>query len=397
MAVYEYTAVDERGNEFSSTYSNINNVAVLREELAKMGDTLLEARRKKTRIARRKITQNEIVAFAYKFAGMSSAGLSIIRSLETLEEQSRNQAFKDVFSDIRQSIATGSTLKDAFENHKEIFSDFFLGMLEAGESGGKLSETLEMSAVYLEKRADFRRKIRSAFTYPIVVGLSALLVVVFLVIFVVPVFLKLYRQMHVTLPIPTRILVGLSLMIRDWWWAILLFIAGAVLLFKILSRNPRVKAGWDAFKLNIPGFAKLSQMVVVSQFIRTFAMLGSVGVSFIRALDIASIVVCNSKVAEIADQLQQSIRAGNPVADSLRCHEIFPPMIVQLAASGEESGTLLEMLNKGADFLDKDIDRAINGLLVKVEPATTIVMGIIVGFIIMSVYLPMFDYMSHLK
>lgn len=398
MAVYEYIATDENGNKFFGTYNDVDGIAMLREELAKMSYTLLKARRKRTPAKRQaKINQAEIVAFAYKFAVMCSAGLSIVKCLETLEEQTENRTFKYVLSDVRQSIETGSSLRGAFEKHKNVFSDFFLGMLEAGESGGKLSETLKTSATYLEKRADLKRRVKSAFAYPIVVGTMCMVAVASMVIFVVPVFSKLYRQMHVPLPGPTQALVNLSILFRDWWWAIVLVVAVATLLFRRLSKNLHLKAGWDVFKLNMPVFAKLNRMVVVSRFIRAFAMLASAGVPLVRALEVASIVANNSRISDIAKGLQQSIRTGDSVAGSLKNYDIFPPMIVQLAASGEEAGALPEMLSKGVDFLDKDIDQAVNALMVKLEPAMTIIMGAIVGFILMGVYLPMFDYMAHLK
>lgn len=398
MAVYEYTARDEDGNKFSGTYNDVGSVAVLAEELTKMGDTLLKARRKKTGAEKRaRIKQAEVVAFAYKFAGMCSAGLSITRSLETIEEQTENQAFKYVLSDVRGSIETGTTLKEAFEKHKNVFSDFFVGMLEAGESGGRLSETLELSASYMEYQADLKHKVKSAFAYPITVGVMCIVIVTVLVIFIIPVFSKLYQQLHVSLPGPTQALINLSVLVRGWWWLILLFIAGSVFLFQRFSKNPYLKTRWDVFKLNMPVFARLNRMVVVSRFMRTFAMLASAGISFIKALDVARVVANNSRISEIAGQLQQSIEAGNSVASSLKNYDIFPPIITQLVASGEEVGALPEMLNKGVDFLDKDIDRTIKALLVKLEPVMTLIMGIIVGFILMGVYLPMFDYMSRIK
>ena len=398
MALYEYIAIDGNGNKFSGVYEDIDNVAALRKDLEKMGDTLLKAKRKKSKALKRvRIPQDEVVTFAYRLAGMCSAGLSISRCLETLAEQTENRSFRRVLSDVRQSIASGSALTDAFGKHKNVFSHFFLGMLEAGESGGRLAETLEVSAVYMEKQADFRRKVKSAFAYPIIVGVMCFLVVTTLVIFVVPVFSKLYRQMHVPLPGPTQALINLSTLVRDYWWMILLFLTAAVLLLKLFWKKAHLKDKWDAFKLNIPVLAKFNRMVVASGFIRTFAMLVSAGVSLVKALNIASIVVNNTKVAEISGQLAKSIQSGNTVADSLKSSDIFPPVIIQLAASGEEAGTLSEMLNKGADFLDKDIDRIIKALLVKIEPALTLIMGIIVGFILISVYLPMFDYMEHFK
>ncbi len=398
MAVYEYTARDEDGNKFFGTYNDVDSVAVLRGELAKMGETLLKAKRKKTEGGKRvKIKQDEVVAFIYKFSGMYSAGLSITRCLETIEEQTENQSFKYILTDIIQSIETGTTLKEAFGKYKNVFSDFFIGMLEAGESGGKLSETLEMSASYMESQADLKRKVKAAFAYPIVVGVMCIVIVTILVIFIIPVFSKLYKQLHVPLPGPTQALVTLSVLFRSWWWIVLPVIIGSVFLFRRFSKNPNIKARWDVFKLNMPVFAKLNRMVVVSRFMRTFAMLASAGISLIKALDVASMVANNSRITEIAGQLQQSIEAGHSVASSLVDYDIFPPIITQMVSSGEEAGALPEMLNKGVDFLDKDIDQTIKALLVKLEPAMTLIMGIIVGFILMGVYLPMFDYMSRIK
>ena len=398
MAVYKYTAKDEAGNELSGESSDVNSVAVLREDLAKMGYVLIKARRAQASAKKRKkIKRSQVVAFTYKFAGMYSAGLSILRCLETLEEQNENQAFREVIADIRQKVETGSSLKNAFEKYTGLFSDFFLGMIEAGESGGKLATALEMSASYLEKHTELKRKVKSAFIYPIVVGIVCFMVVGFLLIFIVPMFSKLYQRLHVALPGPTQALVDLSSLIRGWWWAILIVAVAAAILMRRASKKPHIKARWDAFKLKMPVFAKLNRMVVISHFTRTFALLTSVGVSLIEALDVASLVAHNHKMAEITKELKESIQAGNPVGKSLKNYDIFPPMITQLAISGEEAGRLSEMLNKGADFLDKDIDRAINALLVKLEPALTVIMGTIVGFILMAVYLPMLDYMRHLK
>ncbi len=398
MAVYTYTAKDETGDTLTGTYDDIDNVGVLREELSKMGYVLIKARKRRnpTRI-RRRMKQFEVVTFIYKFAEMYSAGLSITRCLEVLEDQSKNPAFGCIVADVRQSIENGSSLEKAFGKYSDVFSDFFSGMLEAGESGGKLSEALEMSAEYLEKRMDIKRKIRSAFAYPVIVTVVCFVVVSCLVAFIVPVFSKLYDRLNVELPGPTQALVNLSSLLRDYWWAIPFIVVGAAIILRRLSRNPYVRAKWDAFKLNMPVLGKLNRMVVISHFTRTFGMLTSVGISPIRALDVASGVAHNHKLTGIAKELQGAIETGNSIGESLKNYDIFPPMIAQLAISGEEVGEVAQMLNKGADFLDKDIDRTMNALIVKLEPALTIIMGVIVGFILMAVYLPMFDYMQHLE
>jgi len=363
-----------------------------------MGYVLLRARRAKAPTKKRKkIKRSEVIAFTYQFAEMYSAGLPVLRCLETLEEQAENQAFKDVITDIRQNVETGSSLKSAFEAHRHMFSDFFLGMIEAGESGGGLATAIEMSAQYLEKQAALTQKVKAAFIYPIIMGAICLVVVGSLLVFVVPVFSKLYKRLHVPLPGPTQVLVVLSVLIRSWWWAIPLVGVAVALSLRRLSRDPRIRARWDAFKLNMPIFAKLNRMVVVSHFTRTFAMLVSVGVSLVEALNIASLVAHNHEMTEITKELQEAIHAGNPVGRSLKKYDLFPPVITQLAISGEEVGELATMLNKGADFLDRDIDRTIKALLTKLEPALTVIMGVIVGFILMAVYLPMFDYMQYLR
>jgi type II secretory pathway component PulF len=270
-------------------------------------------------------------------------------------------------------------------------------MVQAGESGGKLAEALEMSAIYLEKQADLKRRVKAAFAYPLVVSIVAFLVVGLLLIFVVPIFSKLYKQLHVVLPGPTQTLVDCSFLIRDWWWAILIVATGVGVLLYQLLRSPNVRARWDAFKLSMPFFYKLNRMIVMSHFTRAFAMLASVGISLIDALDVASVVAQNHKVAEISKELQQAIEGGNSVGSSLKKYDIVPPILIHFAVSGEEVGKLPEMLNKAVDFLDKDIDRTINALLVKLEPVLTVIIGFIIGFILMGVYLPMFDYMQHLE
>jgi type IV pilus assembly protein PilC len=398
MAVFEYKAKDESGSIFTGLYHDVDSLSALREELERLGYVLVKARRQKTLHGRkRRIKQFEVVSFAHRFAGMCSAGLSISRCLEVLEEQTENPAFRGRISDVRQHVETGSSLKEAFGRHREVFSDFFLGMLEAGESGGKLSHSLEIAAIYLEKQNDLKRRVASAFAYPVVVGIMCLLIITYLIVFVVPVFSKVYQQMHVSLPGPTQVLLNFSTFVREYGMFSWIGVPACILLWRRFSKNLKIQAWWHAFKLEMPVFGKLNRMLVLSRFVRTFAMLASAGVSYLDALEIAGVVANNYTIKDIGKNLQERVGAGSTLTEAMGNHEIFPPMFIQLAAAGEEAGVLPEMLNKGVDFLDKDINRALNSLLVKLEPALTVIMGAIVGFILMGVYLPMFDYMSHLK
>lgn len=401
MAVYTYVAKDARGGTVSGTYTDVDSTSALRDELDKMGYVLVKARRGKrepkgSHIGGR-VKQSEVATFAYKFAGMYSAGLPILRCLDTLEQQADKPVLRNIIADVRDNVGTGLSLKAAFARHKEVFSDFFLGMVEAGEVGGKLDETLAMSAAYLEKQDALRQRVKSAFAYPVLVTIMCLLTVTILLIFVIPVFEKLYAQVRAPMPGPTLALIAASSFVRHWWWAMIITAGGLTLAIRRLTRNPVFRARWDNFKLDVPIFGKLNRMLVASHFTRTFAMLASVGVSMIKSLEMACLVARNHRVDQITEELKKAIQAGASLAGSLKKYDIFPPVIVQMASSGEEVGMLPEMLTKGADLLDKDIERAISSLLVKLEPALTLIMGIVVALILMGAYLPMFDYMGHLK
>jgi type IV pilus assembly protein PilC len=398
MPAYQYIARDAVGNEVSNLYTDVESVAALRDELVKLGYVLVRAKRQRASVQpRRRIRQRDAASFAYKFGGMYSAGLSIASCLETLEQQTDNVSFRAVIADVRRRVEAGASLKTAFEPHRSIFSDFFVGMIDAGESSGRLSQSLDASARYLEKRLELQQKTRAAFVYPVVVGLVCSIVVAGLLIFVVPVFSQLYKKMHVELPGPTQVLVMLSVVLRHWWWLAVPFLAGLVVGVRRLFANPKVRIHWDRLKIRMPLLGPLNRHVLASQFVRTFGMLVSVGVPIVEALGTAGRVARNAEVAQITADLQQAIRAGRPIAGSLRAHDLFPPMVVQLVASGEEAGILPEMLAKAADLLDKDADRLAASLLVKLEPALTILMGLVIGLILMGVYLPMFDYMAHLR
>lgn len=398
MAAYEYTARDNAGNEFSSLYTNVESVESLRRELVKLGYVLIHARRQRASVRPgRRIRQREVASFAYKFGGMYSAGLPIANCLETLEQQTDNPAFRATIADIRRRVEAGSSLRAAFEPHRKIFTDFFLGMIDAGESSGRLSQSLEASAKYLEKRLDLQQKTRAAFVYPVVVGLVCTIVVICLLVFVVPVFSQLYKKMHVQLPGPTRVLVTLSVVLRYWWWTLPPAIIGLVLGGRRVLAQPKVRIHWDRLKIRIPFLGPLNRCILISQFVRTFGMLVSVGVPIMEALDAAGRVARHEEISQITADLQQAIRAGRPIAGSLQTHSLFPPLVVQLVAAGEEAGILPEMLAKAADLLDKDADKLAASLLVKLEPALTILMGLVIGLILMGVYLSMFDYMAHLR
>jgi type IV pilus assembly protein PilC len=398
MATYEYTARDEAGHVFSGNYDDISSIDSLRNELTKIGYHLLRAKKKRKFNSRSlKIKQTDITAFAFKFAGMCTAGLSIILCLETLEKQTENQSLKHIISEVKKNVEIGLSLTDSFSKYRDIFSDFFLGMIEAGESSGKLAESLEISARYLEKQADLKARLKNAFIYPVTVLIMCLLVITALMIFVVPIFSKVYRQLGAALPVPTQILIILSLILRRFWPVLAVVAFTMPALYKYIRKKPYIKTKWDYMKFKLPLVGGLNTMVAASNFVRTFAMLITTGVPIVKAIQVSGMVANNERISYISADLQKSIQTGLSLAESFSAHDIFPPLIIQLADSGEQAGQLGQMLNKGADFLDKDIDRTINSLMTKLEPILTVGMGAVIGLILMAVYMPMFEYMSHLK
>lgn len=398
MPTFQYTAKDRSGREFSGTYDEIAGVRALRSELARIGYVLVRAHRVRERpFGRSGVRSEDVVGFAYKFSGMYSAGLSVTCCLETLSEQAERPALGRLLSEVKKRVEAGTSLKQAFEPYRDVFSEFFIGMLEAGETAGKLAESLEMSAVYLEKREQLRAKVRSAFVYPIAVGVVCLAVLLGLLLFVVPVFTKLYANLHVPLPGPTLVLVTLSRILTTWGWLVVPAAVGAGWIVGRTLRRHGLKRGWDRIKVRLPLFGKLNRLILVSRFMRPFAMLVSVGVSVVDAFRIAGDIARSAEMTKVAKDLQQVTRAGSPVGKALAAHDIFPAEIVQMATSGEQVGRLSEMLVKGLDLLDRDIERILAALVVKLEPALTLIMGLVIGLVLMGVYLPMFDYMTHLQ
>ena len=399
MPVFKYTAKDSEGDEFSGVYTDISSVGALRSELMKLGYELITATKDVNATSKKphRLKQSEIVSFAYEFAGMYSAGLSIIKCLETVENQTENDSLSAIVSDIRLSVEAGATLHEAFEKYRDIFSDFFLGMIEAGETGGKLSETLHMAAEYLEQQLETKSKIKAAFAYPIVVSIMCLVIVTALVIFVVPVFQKLYSQLHIELPGPTQILILISVVVRNYWWLVISLTAGLFFGIKKAVKVEAVKQKLDKMMLNMPVFGKLNKMIITSRYIRTFAMMVSAGVSVVESLELAEKVVNNHEVNLMSRDIRQKVLTGSGISAPMSEYNIFPPVIVQLAGAGEEAGVLSEMLIKGVGFLDKKIDKMIKSLIVKIEPILSVIIGAAVGSILMAVYLPMFDYMGKIK
>lgn len=339
----------------------------------------------------KKVSIDDIVVFTERFSAMISAGLPIIRCLDTLAEQTENPALKKVIREICLDIEGGETLSGSLTRHPRVFSNFYVNMVKAGEAGGFLDEVLQKVAEYLDKEQTLRRNIKKAFAYPIIVLCAAAIVVSFLVIFIVPIFAKVYTKMGIALPIPTILLVQVSRIVAHYWWAILAAIGLAIFGYRGVYATKKGRLTIDRFKLDFPVFGALNRKVAISRFIRTFGSLFASGVAIMEALSVVKEITGNKVIAGVIDDVQNSVMQGRKIAEPLSEEKLFPPMVVQMVAAGEEAGAMDVMLKRSADFLDRDIDYTVDKLVARLEPLLTVFLAVIVGFIAMAIYLPMFD------
>jgi type IV pilus assembly protein PilC len=344
-----------------------------------------------------RVKPNELALFSRQFATMINAGVTLLRSLSILGEQTESKVLAQILHQVRQDIQGGSSLSSALAKHPKSFPQLYVAMVKAGETGGVLDSVLLSLSTTIEKQVELRRKIRSAMTYPIAVLSMVLLILAAMLIFIVPIFKKMYSSLGGTLPLPTRILIGVS----DWSVKLLpvivvLGIVGVFLLRKWI-KTPTGKAAWDGFRLKIPIFGRLFHKTALSRFCSTLATLLRAGVPILEALEITSDVVNCVPVARAILDVEQGVKSGESLAGPLAAHPIFPPMAVQMLAVGEETGSIDTLLEKLAGFYDQEIEATVDALTSLLEPMLIGVLGTGVGSMIISLYLPMFNIVKLIK
>ena len=340
---------------------------------------------------KKKVKPKEVAVFSRQLATMVNSGLTLVRALSVLQEQTQNAAFAEVIADVRARVEQGSSLSASLANHPRVFGTLYVAMIQAGEVGGALDETLVRLADTLESGVRLRSKVKSAMAYPVVVLTLIVLIVSAMLLFIVPIFSKMYAELGGELPVPTKMLVNLSSLLGKFWWLIGMIMVGATMAIKRWIRTPDGRAKWDRFKLRVPIFGKLVQKVAISRFARTMSVLSRTGVPVLQALDIVSITAGNAMVSTALRDVQESVKRGESLAGPLARHEVFPPMVTHMMAVGEETGALDAMLAKVADFYDQEVDDSVNAITSLIEPVLIIVMGVAVGGILISLYLPMFN------
>jgi type IV pilus assembly protein PilC len=344
------------------------------------------------------VKAGELAVFSRQLATMISSGLSILRALYVLEEQTENKFLKETVIQVRKDVEAGLSLSSAMEAHPKVFNPLFVAMTRAGEAGGLLEESLMRVADQLEKDASLRRQIRSAMIYPALVIIFAVGVMMALVAFLVPVFAGVFKQFGGKLPAITQVSVGMSHMVVGYWWA--MFAVTALLIFGFLQwkKSSWGRPQWDRFRLRVPmKIGTIVQQVAVARWSRTLASLTTAGVPLLLALEIVGKTGGNVVVEEAMEGVIASVKRGGTIAEPLSKATIFPTMVTHMVGVGEETGALDAMLSKVADFYEDQVEASVKALTSILEPVMIIVIGSIVGFIVISMYMPMFTVYNHIE
>lgn len=346
----------------------------------------------------RKVDEQALVVFSRQFATMINAGLAMVRCLDILSEQTEDKKLRETLIQVRRDVEGGSTLSNSLAKHPQVFSMLYISMVKAGEMGGVLDEVLERLAGFMEKDFALKKKVKSALTYPVVILLMASGIVFFLVTYILPTFVALFEGMSLALPLPTQILIAITKGARNPAVMIPLIIMMGIGSFMVgqYIKTPAGRKQYDMMKLNIPVFGLLNRKVSISRFCRTLGTLLSSGVPIMQALEIVGRASGNEIIAMTVTKVRESIREGESIASPLGASGMFPPMVTQMVAVGEETGNLDAMLSKIADFYDTEVEYMLASLTSMLEPIMIVGMGGIVGFIVISVFLPLYQLIGNI-
>jgi type IV pilus assembly protein PilC len=341
-----------------------------------------------------KVTEKNIVIFTRQFATMIDAGVPIVQGLDIVASQNENPTFKKILFEIKEDIETGSTMADALGKHPKQFDELFVNLVAAGEVGGILDVILNRLAVYIEKSLALKKKVKSAMVYPLTVLIVSIAVITILLVFVIPIFQKMFADFGGALPAPTQFVINMSDALR----ANILYLIGGIVafifIFRYLKSTDKGKAIFDDLILKSPIFGTLIKKVAVARFTRTLGTMVSSGVPILDALNITAKTAGNKTVERAIYFTRASISEGKTIAEPLEESGVFPPMVVQMIAVGESTGALDDMLNKIADFYDEEVDNAVETLTSLLEPIMMVFLGGVIGGLVVTMYLPIFKMAS---
>jgi type IV pilus assembly protein PilC len=405
MATFAFKAVDLQGIP-SRGELDADNKQTVAQQLRSKGLIVLDIEEQKTggdigeMLGRfKKVKAQELTIATRQLATMISSGMSLLRALYVLEEQARSDKMREALTNVRQDVEAGISLSDALRRHTDIFNDLYIAMVSAGEVGGILEQTLERVADQLEKDDSLRRQVKAAMMYPILIASFAVIVLLALVAFLVPVFEKVFEDFGGDLPPITKATVWFSHIVTGRWYLLIAVVFGIITGFKKWKASEKGREQWDRFKLRIPWkIGDLVQKVCLARFSRTYSALIGAGVPMLQAIEITGRTSGNRVIEKAMFQVGESVRAGGQISTPMRAEpSAFPIMVTQMIGVGEETGALEQMLSKIADFYEDEVAAGLKALTSILEPIMIIVVGGIVGFIVVSMYMPMFKVYDQIR
>jgi type IV pilus assembly protein PilC len=393
---YTYTVRDLSGKVVSGTLT-ADSQQLLISRLREMGYTPLKIGTKSTGGAKREIhlrskpKMKDLAVFSRQFATMVNSGLPILRALSILEQQTESRPIAKAVATVRQDVEKGSSLSAAMGAQPKVFNNLYVAMVRSGETGGVLEAVLERLADNLEREVSLRNRIRSAMTYPIVVAGFVGLILMAMLIFIVPQFKSIYASLGGNLPLPTRMLLKVSEILTGYFWAFGLVAGGLIFGLRRYKKTERGRDLFDRLKLRVPIFGELFRKTALARFSRVLGVLNKSGVPILQSLEVVAETVNNSLISKAVLDVQQSVKGGESLSKPLGRHGVFPPMVVQMLAVGEETGALDTMLEKVAAFYDDEVTATVDALTSLIEPVMIFVVGGAVGLAVIALYLPMFN------
>jgi type IV pilus assembly protein PilC len=401
-AVWSYKAVDGVGTPSKGELKGVSKDAVT-AQLKAQGLKVMELSEKKTGMSMeinlvKRVKATELTVMTRQLATMISSGMTLLRAFYVLEDQIENKLLKATVGGVREDIESGHAFSEALAKYPKVFSPLYVSMVRAGETGGVLEEALERISDQLEKDDALRRQVKSAMAYPIVVLTFALCVLFGLIAFIVPVFVKVFADFGGDLPMITKVTVEASHIVTSRWYLVIAFFVGGPIVFKKWRSSSCGRPQWDKLRLRIPfKIGNTVQKISLARWSRTFAALYSAGVPIMQAIEVTGKTAGNTVIEKAMDDVIESVKAGGSIADPLKRTPIFPPMVAQMIAVGEETGNLDSMLSKVADFYEDEVAAAVKALTSILEPVMIILVGGIVGFVVIAMYMPMFKVYDAIK
>ncbi len=400
MAQFQYKARDRSGSLITGSMDAASQ-EVVSLELGKMGHFPISIKSVKTKtkpkdstgslFGPRKVEIQELVLFSRQMATLVNAGIPILGSLTALSEQVQSPHFSQVILKVQADIGDGLSLSDAMSKHPDVFSELYVSMIEAGEAGGVMDEILRRLADLLERQEQNEDKIRTALRYPKMVVAAVVIAIGILMSKVVPVFVNMFQRAQIELPLPTKILIAFHKVFVDFWLIGLITAVVGFFAFKHYIKTENGRYQWHTLLLRMPIIGPIALRTSMARFTRVFGSLQSAGVPILETLNIASRVVSNVVIAGIIRGLRVSVEEGLGLADPLQRSGYVPPLVIQMVAAGEEAGALDDMLVKVADYYDEEVDRSLKKLSTYIEPILLVFMAVLVGFLALSIFLPMWD------